>query len=225
VHGSATPRALSNLASVAFAPMLMAEGEEIRALFHERLARDGALESNVMLWSDRKRSATEPGPPVAIVSTRDDTGDGQPIHSFPQLASLDGQLVLAYRAPGRGARKPGLQVAYLELSALADALPKTRGATRVGRADGVGRPTLLACMDGLVTATPRSYSGDYFIGINWLASDFARPRREQQFYEDARAFTQAATACLGERALIALAELPQLDRPQAELHVATYTCE
>ena len=80
-------------------------------------------------------------------------------------------------------------------------------------------------MGGLVTATPRSYSGDYFIGINWLSSDFTRPRREQQFYEDARAFTQAAAVCMGEHALIALAELPQLDRERTDLHIASYACE
>ena len=224
VHASASPRVLSNIASVAYAPALIAEGEEILATFHERIARGGALESNVMLWSNGARSAADQGPAVAIVSARDDTGETQPIHPFPQLAMLDGQLVLGYRAPGRGARKPGLHVTNVE-SALAGAPPKVHAGTRVGRADGVGRPTLLACMDGFVTATPRSYSGDYFIGLNWLSRDFTRPRREQQFYEDARAFTQAASACLGPRALIALAELPQLDRAQAELHVAAYTCE
>jgi hypothetical protein len=121
-----------------------------------------------------------------------------------------------------------LHVAHVEAERGAHGVtkgPRMIEPVRVGRADGVGRPSLAACMGGIVTATPRSYSGDYFIGLNWLSSELRHPRREQQFYEDARAFTQAATACLGERALIALAELPQLDRPKADLHIATYACE
>jgi hypothetical protein len=169
------------------------------------------------------------------------------------IAQLGSGAVLGFRELGGGGRKVGLFLAHLkDESAGAITLFRADDAVRVGRAEGMSKPVVLPCMKGLVTATPRGYSGDYFIGLNWLSPSLTRPRREQQFYEDAHAFTQAAGVCLPERggagtgngagaaashALIALAELPLLDRAHnpksqpssdpklAGLHIAQYVCE
>ena len=95
---------------------------------------------------------------------------------------------------------------------------------RVGRADGVGRPALEPCMGGLVSATPRTYGGDYFIGINWLDAELTRSRGEQQFYEDSHAFTHVAASCQGPHALLFIAEFPQLTRETAALRAVSYEC-
>jgi hypothetical protein len=80
-------------------------------------------------------------------------------------------------------------------------------------------------MGGLVSATPRTYGGDYFIGFNWLDRSLRRARGEQQFYEDSHAFTQVAATCLGAHAVLLIAEFPQLHRPGAALRALPYRCE
>jgi hypothetical protein len=95
---------------------------------------------------------------------------------------------------------------------------------RVGRADGVGRPAIAPCMEGVVVATPRTYGGDYFVGVNWLDRELTRTRGEQQFYEDSHAFTQVAAACLGDHALLLIAEFPQLHSASSALRAVPYRC-
>jgi hypothetical protein len=152
------------------------------------------------------------------------------LDASPQLVSLAAQQLLAVRDHGRDARRTGLYLARLPALSAAGAqkLSMRDGRVdhvRVGRADGIARPALEPCMGGLVVATPRTYAGDYFVGINWLDAALQKPRREQQFYEDARAFTQAAVACLGTHALVLVAEHPQLGRDQASLRAVPYRCE
>jgi hypothetical protein len=221
---------VSSEGNVASSPVLVAHEGQLALGFSERFTRGDALETNTMLWTGEARLDAARGKtnPVVIEAESKAPKGSAWVEPLPQLVFTDGALVLGYRAPGRGGKRPGLHLVNVEAERGAHAVlqaPRARDPVRVGRADGVGRPSLTACMGGLVAATPRSYAGDYFIGINWLSRAFTKPRREQQFYEDARAFTQAAGACLGTHALLALAELPQLDRPKAELHVAAYTCE
>jgi len=216
--------------NIASSPVLVAHDGQLALGFSERFTRGDALETSTMLWTGEARLDAARGKtnPVVIEEETKAPKSGAWVEPLPQLVFADGALVLGYRAPGRAGKRPGLQLANVEAERGAHAVlqaPRVRAPVRVGRADGVGRPSLTACMGGLVAATPRSYAGDYFIGINWLSRAFTKPRREQQFYEDARAFTQAAGACMGAHALLALAELPQLDRPKAELHVAKYACE
>jgi hypothetical protein len=221
---------VSSEGNLASSPVLVAHDGQLALGFSERFSRGETLETNTMLWTGEARldaSRGKTSPVVIEQETKAPKGSAW-VEPLPQLVFADRALVLGYRAPGRGGKRPGLHLANVEAERGAHAVlqsPRARAPVRVGRADGVGRPSLTACMGGLVAATPRSYAGDYFIGINWLSRAFTKPRREQQFYEDARAFTQAAGACLGTHALLALAELPQLDRPKAELHVAAYSCE
>ncbi len=210
---SASPELVSDPARMAFSPSLAFHQGELFLAFAERVTSGDDVRT--VLRVQRGRAA-----PVELELRAH-------LAALPELASLGERLLLGYRSPGSSARKPGLYIAPLE--PVASSSLRALSPLRVGRADGVGHPRLVPCLQGLVSATPRSYSGDYFIGINWLSPTLARPRREQQFYEDARAFTHAAIACLGpgdgDRALFALAELPQLDRAEAALHAATYACE
>ncbi|HMI93449.1 MAG TPA: hypothetical protein VK509_18885 [Polyangiales bacterium] len=137
--------------------------------------------------------------------------------AMPKLIAHNGRLVLAFRDHREG-EKTGLYVAPLGATGLLNA------PVRVGRADGTGRPALVACMGGLVSATPRTYGGDYFIGINWLDAQLERSRGEQQFYEDSHAFTHVAASCQGGHALLFIGEFPQLTRPTAALRAVSYTC-
>ena len=115
---------------------------------------------------------------------------------MPQLFSLGDQAALGFRdrEPAKAAQDRAVPRRGVDGRAGgASAEP-----VRVGRADGVGRPALAPCMDGVVVATPRTYGGDYFVGVNWLDQRAAqRTRGEQQFYEDSHAFTQVAVACAG----------------------------
>ena len=69
-------------------------------------------------------------------------------------------------------------------------------------------------MDGVVVATPRTYGGDYFVGVNWLDDGLTRTRGEQQFYEDSHAFTQVAAVCLGAHALLLDCGVPAAAGPE-----------
>jgi hypothetical protein len=194
--------------------------------------------------SERGRIAAAPslglGPDgQSIVSWAETWVDGETLHSrivdwtlargvralhdvgnyaaMPKLVPLDHGLVLAFRDHREG-EKTGLYVAKLGAQGLVDE------PARVGRADGTGRPAVTPCMRGLVSATPRTYGGDYFIGINWLDGALVRSRGEQQFYEDSHAFTQVAASCQGAHALLFIAEFPQLQRETAALRAVSYHC-
>jgi hypothetical protein len=98
-------------------------------------------------------------------------------------------------------------------------------AVRVGRADGVGRPVLQRCLGGLVAATPRTFAGDYFVGVVHVDSALERLSAEQQFYEDSHEFAQVAAACQSSDVLLLIAERGRLGAGRATLHSATFTCD
>jgi hypothetical protein len=140
------------------------------------------------------------------------------VGAMPQLFALGSGLVLGFRD-----LRPGSKTG-LYLTRVTDAGAPRPTAARVGRADGVGRPALEGCMGGVVAATPRTYGGDYFVGVNWLDASLQRTRGEQQFYQDSHAFTQVAVTCAGARALLLIAEFPQLQRDSAALRAVPYHC-
>jgi hypothetical protein len=199
------PRALSDPGRIASAPALTVHGGQSVAVWAERFMQGEALRSTVVRWDAREglRTLLEQAHVVAM----------------PQLVVLDGRLAVAVRERPRDA-KIGL---YLAL--VGERPVRAADMVRVGRADGVGRPALEPCMGGLVSATPRTYGGDYFIGFNWLDRSLRRARGEQQFYEDSHAFTQVAATCLGAHAVLLIAEFPQLHRPGAALRALPYRCE
>ncbi len=210
MRGTAPAEVVSTVGRMAEAPALLLQRGKLLLAWTERYASEQRGEEAAVTSIMLKRGSAKP----EVVRER------AHISAMPQLALLGDDLVLGFRELGGGGRKVGLHLERL----LGEPL-RAQKPVRVGRAEGFSKPVVVPCMDGLVTATPRGYSGDYFIGLNWLSRSLSRPRREQQFYEDAHAFTQAATVCMGEHALIALAELPMLDRKKAALHIARYSCE
>jgi hypothetical protein len=204
-QGAAPPLQASENGRMAQAPTLATRHGTSVLSWAENWIDRGKLASRLVIWDRR-------APPRTLLSRAH-------VAAMPQLFSLGGGLVLGYRDRTGSDAKTGL---YL---ATAGELGERLGpAVRVGRADGVGRPALEPCRDGVVAAPPRTYGGDYFVGINWLDRELGRPRGEQQFYEDAHAFTQVSAACLGSHALLLIAEFPQLQRDSTALRAAPYRC-
>lgn len=200
----AQPLQLSERGRIAAAPSLgLGPGGQSIATWAETWVEGETLHSRIVDWT-RARGVRA-------------LHDVSNYAAMPKLIPLDGGLVLAFR-DHRKDEKTGLYVAKLAGQDLAGE------PARVGRADGTGRPALTPCMRGLVSATPRTYGGDYFIGINWLDHELVRSRGEQQFYEDSHAFTQVAAACQGDHALLFIAEFPQLHRETAALRAVSYQC-
>jgi hypothetical protein len=202
---AASARAISAPGRMAFAPSILARGESTVVAWAENWVERERLRSRIAFHDSR-------------AATRGLLRIAHPT-AAPRLLSSDQGLVLAYRDRPRETDKAGLYVARLG----SDGEPLERP-VRVGRADGVGRPALCACMGGIVLATPRTYGGDYFVGINWLSPELQRLRGEQQFYEDSHAFTQVAAQCLGSHALLLVAEFPQLQRETTTLRAVPYRC-
>lgn len=188
---------------LASAPSLTALAGSAVLSWAENWLEGGELLSRIVAW-DRRSAPRTLVPLVHVAAT-------------PQLFALDRELVLGFR-DRRAHEKTGLYLAKV------DGAARAATAVRIGRADGVGRPALAPCMNGVVAATPRTYGGDYFVGVNWLDRDLRVSRGEQQFYEDARAFTQVAAACVGSHAVLLIAEFPQLQRESMALRAVPYRC-
>jgi hypothetical protein len=199
-----SPMVLSEPGRLAAAPSISVRGGDTVMAWAENWLEGDELRSRIVFW-DRRGAPRTLVPLVHFAAT-------------PQLVSFGERLVLGFRER-HGGQKTGLYLAPVPGSE-----GRAQTPARVGRADGVGRPVLLPCMDGIVAATPRTYGGDYFVGINWLDADLERGRGEQQFYEDAHAFTQVAAACTSTHALMLIAEFPQLQRESAALRAVSYHC-
>lgn len=204
------PVVISDEARSAKTPVLVSFAGRSLVAWAETWLQADELASRVALWD--RATGTRTLLPRAHVA------------AMPQLFGFGDELVLGYR-DRKGADKAALHLASYPRSALAGGeLPRPSREVRVGRADGVGRPALAPCMAGVVVATPRTYGGDYFVGVNWLDGKLGRSRGEQQFYEDSHAFTQVSALCLGTHALLLIAEFPQLHRTTAALRAVPYRC-
>lgn len=198
----ASAQVVSQTGRLASAPALGVVQGTTAIAWGETWIENGALLSRIVYW-DRRSPPRTLVPVVRAAAT-------------PQLFSVANELVLGFR-DRRAGEKTGLYLRRVNDDGRAPAM-------RVGRADGVGKPALVPCMGGVVAATPRTYGGDYFVGINWLDTSLRRARGEQQFYEDAHAFTQVSAACLGTHALLLIAEFPQLQRTSMALRAIPYRC-
>jgi hypothetical protein len=205
------PVLLSDPTWYASAPGLHAQGDRVLALFAESQEKARAFESRVRLLED-------PGAqPPAAARTVAQTQDGTP--SPDLVASQDG-LWLAFRDRRKGRKKSGLYLSRLTAQGR-----QVGAAVRVGRADGVGRPLLRACLGGLVAATPRTFAGDYFVGVVHVDPRASQPSLEQQFYEDSHEFAQVAASCLEARMLLLIAERSQPGSGRrAALRSVGFTC-
>lgn len=201
-------RVLSDLEWYAGTPRLGTMGGRLRALWDESLERGNVFESRIRMLDLEDHSR---GPATVA--------EGHDASPSPAVALDAAGSWLAFRDRRKGHRKAGLYLSRL------DARGSRKAEVRVGRADGVGQPSLTACLSGLVAATPRSFAGDYFVGVVHVARDLGSVSPEQQFYEDSREFSQVAAACLDSRLLLLIAERGRLGGGRAALRSVGYGCE
>jgi hypothetical protein len=191
-------------------PGLVQVGSRLLAVWAESHELDRAYESRVRMADLSAAGALH----ATTVAT------GRDAAPSPGLVGTDAELWLAFRDHRKAARKTGLYV-----SRLARDGRRMGPAVRVGRADGVGRPILQRCLGGLIAATPRTFAGDYFVGVVHIDSALEHLSSEQQFYEDSHEFAQVAASCLGSEMLLLIAERGRLGVGRATLHSVTFTCE
>jgi hypothetical protein len=204
--GPVATETLSHPGRVAGLPALARRGEGTLVVWPEQWERGREVEARVFAWTGHAR-------PVELL--RLDFLD-----PTPRVVPEAEHLVLAFRERPKGQRKPGLY-----LASIADSGTALGERLRLGRADGIASPALVECQGGVVAAVPRTYGGDYFIGLHWVDRGRARRRGGQQFYEDAHAYTQAAAVCMGDRTLLLVAEHAPLDRERTALRSVLYACE
>ena len=192
------------------APGLFSADKRVLALYAESQERNRSFDSRVRLLA---------GPESAGASTAQTVGQAHDGSPSPDLVAAQDGLWLAFRDRRKGRRKTGLY-----LSRLTPQGRQVGAAVRVGRADGVGRPRLCACLGGLVAATPRTFAGDYFVGVVHVDRALSQPSLEQQFYEDSHEFAQVASACLGSRMLLLISERGRPGGGRAALRSVGFTC-
>jgi len=202
------PVPLSDPAWFASAPGLFSTQGRLLALYAESQERGRSFDSRLRLLD---------GVGTRTPHTVAQANDGAP---SPDLVAAPDGLWLAFRDRRKGRRKTGLY-----LSRLTTQGRQVGGAVRVGRADGVGRPRLYSCLGGLVAATPRTFAGDYFVGVVHVDRALGQPSLEQQFYEDSREFAQVAAGCLGARMLLLIAERGRPEGGRAALRSVGFSCD
>lgn len=151
-----------------------------------------------------------------VEPTRIGVAEGAPA---PRLGIAAGRVHVAYRDRRRRGERTGLYV-----QALDGRLRPAGAPLRVARADGDATPAVAACLHGLVASTPRTFAGDYFLGVNWIRPGPERGAPEQQFYEDAHEFTHTAVTCVGGRALLLIGERGRPGQAATSLRAATFSC-
>lgn len=204
----ASPRELSDDTWEAGAPSLAYDGR-VHVVWAETRYAGERAESRVSI----ARPGAAEAPPRVVLESRD------PAPS-PRLVSFPEGLMLSFRDKRETGRKTGLYLARIS----------SEGAVvgrivRAGRADGRASPVLEPCLGGVVSATPRTFAGDYFVGVLRADTELRRLSAEQQFYEDSREFDQVAVHCGRDNALLLIAERGRLLRGNAALRSTTFRCD
>ena len=208
--GSVLTYVLSDGDWFAATPQLAAQDAQLVAVWDESQQHGDTYESRIRMLDLSGKSRTGTG---IDILTAHDASPGPAIVLDPRGGSW-----LAFRDRKKGRRKTGLYLARLFGG-------KAGEVVRVGRADGVGRPTLTACLSGLVAATPRTFAGDYFVGVVQVDPTLRAFSLEQQFYEDSHEFSQVAASCLDARLLLLIAERGRLGGGRAALRTVSFHCE
>lgn len=205
---AAGPRRLSPPGRAAGHPALLFAAGALRIAWAETFLEQGEPRAALQV-------AGLQGAPVTVASVHHDA-------VRPVWANLgEGRLALAFRDRRRRDARTGLYL--LPLSATGDA---TAGPPlRIARADGAAQPALSVCTSGLVSATPRTYAGDHFVGLNVLTAGLSRRAPEQQFYQDAHEFSQAAVACAGGQAALLIGERARVATDDIALWAVPVVCD
>jgi hypothetical protein len=201
------PRPLSVDALVGTGPTLTTRaGETIAAWGEVGIAPDGRTFGRLVADAGR-------GPVDVIDALAFDA-------PMPQLlAHGDDDLALAYRDTSARRDKAGLYV--VGLGARLRPLGRPR---RIGRANGPGGPALAACAGSVFAVAPRTYLRDVLVGITRLTRDLGARGREQQLFEDGRAFAHVALGCTPRGPLLVVGERGTATRPEARLLATPLTC-
>ena len=206
--GPSVPRQLSDAGWEPSAPSLTWDGERLYASWAETRFAGERAESRILIARPDRRE-----PPHVVLTSRD------PAPS-PRLAASSAGLILSFRDKRESLRKTGLYLARL------DAGGRLSGqVVRAGRADGEASPVLEPCLGGVVSATPRTFAGDYFVGVMRADTTLSRLSPEQQFYQDAREFDRVAVHCGPLGAVLLIGERGRLLRGNAALRSTTFVCD
>jgi len=206
---TATPRSLSNDAWEASAPSLAWTGSRLYASWAETRYAGERAQSRLMILAVTERGAV----PHTVIESKD-------ADPSPRLVSVSDGLMLAFRDKRETGRKTGLYMARI-----AEDGRLLGRVVRAGRADGRATPVLEPCLGGVVSATPRTFAGDYFVGVLRADPELRRLSAEQQFYEDSREFDRVAVHCGRDQALLLIAERGRLLKGNAALRSTTFRCE
>ncbi|MBN1656351.1 MAG: hypothetical protein JXA30_21455 [Deltaproteobacteria bacterium] len=200
-----TPRVISRNKGLAGAPSIFQGGGEPKIVWAETWVHKDELEGEIML-SDGRSS------PYALIDVH--------YHAAtPRLLELNGELILAYRDQRTREETPGIYAARLGKDERIVGEP-----VRIARADTEERPSLSSCFNGVVTAAPRTYGHDRMVGVNWFDASLSKLGGEQQFCEDTREFSLAASACMGSRALLLIGERGSSTQEYTAIRSATFWC-
>ena len=206
----AEPRQLSDETWEASSPSLIRSGQRVVAAWAETRYEGERALSRILIDVPGGSGATKP---EAVLESRD------PAPS-PRLVAVAGGMMVSFRDKRESKRKTGLYLARLS-----DDGRLASGVVRAGRADGVASPVLEPCLGGVVSATPRTFAGDYFVGVLRADAELRRLSPEQQFYEDSREFDRVAVHCAEDSALLLIAERGRLLKGNAALRSTTFHCE
>jgi hypothetical protein len=205
--GAAGARVVSDATQRAGAVSLSVHHGSILATWAEQPAQTLSAGGRIVI-ANLSRGTT----PTPVTTTRDALPS-------PSLVSVGEHLVLAFRDRRNRGRKTGLYMLQLDEQQRPVGRP-----VRVARADGVAQPAVRACAGSVIAATPRTFAGDYFVGVVQVAARLDRMSGEQQFYEDSHEFAQAAVACASGGATLLIGERGQLGRPGAALRAVPLAC-
>jgi hypothetical protein len=202
-----TLRVISDAAFVASAPSIALRGERAFAVWSE-LADGGDPALGRLMFGELGRARA----PIALLSTSSAAPS-------PVLVAQADRWSVVFRDQRDAQRRVGLYL--LDVGEGGQLMGPT---LRLARADGAGRPLLQACGEGLVAAAPRTFGGDEFVGVVGVDLAQREVAGEQQFYEDSRAFSQVAAACVGGAALLLVAERGKPGRHRAGAHAVPFVC-
>jgi hypothetical protein len=203
------PRQLSDDSWEASAPSLAWTGSRLYASWSETRFAGERAQSRILILAPAVSRST----PHVVIESKD-------ADPSPRLVAVSGGLMVSFRDKRETGRKTGLYMARVtEDGRLLGRV------VRAGRADGRATPVLEPCLGGVVSATPRTFAGDYFVGVLRADTELRRLSAEQQFYEDSREFDRVAVHCGQDQALLLIAERGRLLKGNAALRSTTFRCD
>jgi hypothetical protein len=201
------PRLLSAERVAGGAPSLLRHGRVVLAAWSESWFDEAGAPAGQVVVGDGR------GAPRQIADTR----FAEP---WPVLARERGAVLIGFRD-----ERPPAPRAALYVQRLSETLQPRGEPVRVGLANALGRPYLLACHHGLVSVAPRRYGArDVLIGVHRLDARLERMGQERQIYEHGNDFSFAGAVCTRTGLQLLAAERGTAARPVAHVRTMSATC-